>query len=125
MKAAIRVLQILVRLCFLVLIVLGIMFWTGHALNLIQLHMTLGIVLVLALWLTSILAAVARAPLGMVAAGLIWGVIVLVLGMTQMRLLPGSMHWIVQVTHLLIGMGAIGLNERLSMTALRNLGPAS
>jgi hypothetical protein len=42
----------LVRLCFVVLLVLGIAFWTGHGLSYIPLHMIVGIVLVVALWLT-------------------------------------------------------------------------
>jgi hypothetical protein len=114
MNAFVTILQWLVRVCFLVLLILGIAFWTGHGLSLIPLHMSVGFVLVLSLWLTSIIAAVARAPVGIAVAGIVWGIIVLAFGMQQMSLLPGSSHWIVQVVHLLLGMGAIGLNERLA-----------
>jgi len=117
MKTTITVLQWIVRLCFLALLVLGIAFWTGHGLSLIPLHTAVGTVLVLGLWITSGLAAAARAPAGMVAAGFIWGIVVLAFGATQMSILPGPSHWIIQVTHLLVGMAAVGLNERLARTA--------
>jgi len=107
----------LVRLCFAALLVLGIVFWTGHGLSLIPAHMIVGIILVVSLWLTSILAAVARAPLGFVALGLLWGALTIWFGVNQMSFLPGSAHWVVQVAHLLIGMVAAGLNERIGALA--------
>jgi hypothetical protein len=121
MKTVVTILQMLVRLCFLVLLVLGIMFWTGQGLSLIPLHMGVGYILVVSLWLTSIIAAIARAPIGLVIVGLIWGLIVVGLGIEQMTLLVGSSHWIVQVLHLLAGMVAIGLNERLASLAKQRL----
>jgi hypothetical protein len=121
MNTIVTILQMLVRLCFVVLLVLGIMFWTGHGLSYIPLHMIVGIVLVGSLWLTSIIAATVRAPIGLVIVGLVWGVIVVGLGMKQMALLPGSSHWVIQVLHLLVGMGAIGLNERLASLAKHRL----
>jgi len=114
MKTTIAVLQNLVRLCFLILLALGIAFWTGHWFALMPLHMSVGILLVLGLWSTSILAATARVPAGLVIAGIVWGVIVIAFGMKQMTLLTGSAHWVVQAGHLLVGMAAIGLNERLA-----------
>jgi hypothetical protein len=121
MNTVITILQMLVRLCFVVLLVLGIAFWTGHGLKYIPLHMIVGIALVVSLWLTSIIAATVRAPVGLVIAGLVWGVIVVGLGIKQMELLPGSAHWIIQMLHLLVGMGAIGLNERLASLAKQRL----
>ena len=121
MKAMVTILQMLVRLCFVVLIVLGIAFWTNHWLSLVPIHMGVGLLLVLSLGLTSIIAAVARAPVGLVIAGLVWGAIVIALGMNQTSLLAGSSHWVVQVTHLLVGMAAIALNERLAMLTKERL----
>jgi len=114
MNTVVTIFQMLVRLCFVVLLVLGIAFWTGHGLSYIPLHMIVGIVLVVSLWFTSIIAATVRAPIGLVIVGLIWGLIVIGLGMKQMILMPGPYHWVIQVLHLLVGMGAIGLNERLA-----------
>jgi hypothetical protein len=114
MIGLVKTLRWIVRLCALALVVLGIGFWTGNWMELIPLHMTLGIVLVVSFWITALAALSVRAPAGMVIAALVWGAVVVWLGMTQMRLLPGSAHWVVQVIHLLIGLGAAGFNERLS-----------
>jgi hypothetical protein len=96
------------------MIVLGLLFWTGNALNFIGLHMLLGMVLVLLLWALAIMAARSGVSLGLVALGIAWGLIVVALGMTQTRLLPGDAHWVIRLLHLLVGMGAIGIAERLA-----------
>jgi hypothetical protein len=114
LKAVSGVLVILVRIMFLVQLVLGISFWTGHAFSLIGVHMLLGIAIVVCLWISSIVAAIVRAPAGIVVAGFVWGAIVVALGITQADLVPGTAHWTIQVLHLLVGFGAIGLNERLN-----------
>src|SRR4029077_7425301 len=114
MKATATFLQMLVRILFAIQLVAGIAFWTGHALNLIPAHMLLGIAIVVCLWISAIVAAVSRVPAGIVVAAIVWGAVVIALGMTQGTLLPGSAHWVIQVLHLLLGFGAIGLNERLS-----------
>ena len=114
MKIATTVLQTLVRLAGLTLIVLGVLFWTGHALTLIPVHMLVGFVLVLSLWALAILAARAGVHPAFVALAIVWGLIVPILGLTQQRLLPGDAHWVIQVLHLLVGLGAIGQAEGLA-----------
>jgi hypothetical protein len=114
MRTATTVIQMLIRLIGLIMIVLGVLFWTGNALNLIGLHMLLGITLVLLLWALAIMAARGGVSLGLVALAITWGLIVVALGMTQNRLLPGDVHWVIKVLHLLVGMGAIGIAERLA-----------
>lgn len=93
---------------------LGLLFWTGNALSLIPLHMLSGVVLVLALLGLAVLGAVAGAPVRFVALAVVWVVLVPVLGVTQDRLLPGSAHWLIQILHLLVGLGAIGQAENLA-----------
>ena len=114
MKIATTIAQTLVRICGLALLTLGLLFWTGNARGLIPLHMLLGLVLVLALWTLAGLAARAGVPIGLVALAVAWGLIVPALGLTQAQLLPGSAHWIIQVLHLLVGIGAIGQAEGLA-----------
>ena len=111
MKTTATVLQMLVRIIGPILIALGVLFWTGNATALIPIHMLLGITLVLLLWALAILGAVAGVNPGFVALALAWGLIVPILGLSQFQLLPGSMHWIIQVLHLLVGLGAIGLAD--------------
>jgi hypothetical protein len=114
MKTATTALQLLVRLDGVALIVLGTLFWTGNALDLVSVHMLLGITLVLALWTLALLAALAHVNPGLVALAFVWGLIVPILGLTQTRLLPGSAHWLIQILHLLVGLGAIGQAEGLA-----------
>jgi hypothetical protein len=114
MKIATTTARMLVRLTGAIQIVLGLLFWTGNALNLIPIHMLSGTVLVLALWALAFLAARAGVDGRRVALAIAWGLIVLILGLTQSRLLPGAFHLLVQVVHLLIGLGAIGQAEWLA-----------
>ena len=106
--------QTTVRLCFVVLIVLGVLFWTGRADSLIPLHQFLGFVLVLALWTLAVLAARSHVPVVLVAIAILWGLLLPVFGLTQTRIVPGSFHWIVQVLHLLVGLAAVGQAENLA-----------
>ena len=115
MRAAATILRIFVGLDGLILIALGLLFWTGNADPLVPVHMLLGIALVLALWVLAGLAAVAGVNLGLVALAFVWGLVVPLLGLTQTRLLPGGAHWLVQVLHLLVGITAIALAQVLAM----------
>ena len=114
MRTATTIIQMLIRLLGLIMLVLGLLFWTGNALALIPVHMLLGIALVLLLWVQAALAARAGAGAGLVALAAVWGLVVVALGMTQTRLLPGDFHWVIRVLHLLVGLAAIGLAERLA-----------
>jgi hypothetical protein len=114
LRTASVVLQWLVRLTGLVQLALGALFWTANALALVPLHMFVGLVLVLGLWGQAALAARAGLPVGQVALAVVWGAVVPALGMTQAQILPGELHWVVQVVHLLVGIGAIGQAEALA-----------
>lgn len=124
MNAA-TVLQMVVRLAGLILIVLGILFWTGNADALIPVHTLIGVILVLALWGLSALAAQAGVPQGLVGLAALWGLVTAILGLTQERLLTGNAHWVIQILHLLVGLGAIGLAESLGARIRRGRSPAS
>ena len=114
MKATANILRILVSAIGAIMIVLGILFWTGNALTLVTLHMLLGVTLVLLLWVIAIMAMVARANTVLALVGLVWGLIVPILGVTQFQLLPGSLHWMIQALHLLVGLFAIALANILA-----------
>lgn len=106
--------QMLVRVCGLILVVLGVSFWTGHALTLIPVHRQLGYLFVLSLWTLAVLGAAADAAPRLVVLTVAWGLVVAALGMTQDRLLIGDAHWVIKVLHLLVGLGAIGQAEGLA-----------
>ena len=125
MKTVTTVVHMLLRLAGLTAIVLGVLFWTGNALSLIPIHMLVGFVVVLSLWTLAVLAARAGVQRGLVALALVWGLIVPILGIMQNRLLPGSAHWVIQVVHLLVGMGAVGQGEGLATRMKQARTPAS
>lgn len=114
MKATANVLRILVSAIGAIMIVLGLLFWTGNAGALIPLHMLLGIVLVVLLWVIAVMALVARVNPFLALVGIIWGFIVPILGMTQQQILPTSAHWLIQALHLLVGLTAIALANILA-----------
>lgn len=102
----------------LALIVLGVLFWTGRALALLPFHMLLGALFVVCLWILVALALLVRAARGLALVTLAWSLVVLVLGVTQLRLLPGSSHWVVQSMHLAVGLIAMGLGHALARATL-------
>ena len=114
-----------IRLGGLVMIVLGLLFWSGNAFTFLNLHMTLGSLLVLALWLLAGIYATRKgANLGLAAGAFLVGIVVLGVGMTQTRLLPGSAHVVIEALHLLLGLTLIGFGELLN-GRLRRLNPGA
>jgi hypothetical protein len=124
MKMAVTVVHMLLRLAGAIALILGLLFWTRNALALTPVHSLAGLVVVLSLWTLAALAARAGVNLGLVVLAVVWGLIVPIQGLTQTQLLPGGAHWIIQVLHLLIGIGAIGLGERLAASIKRAQVPA-
>ena len=108
----IRIASIVLRVCGTLAVLLGLLFWTGNALNLIGLHMLLGVLVVLSLWVIGVGQALAPGgswPLAAVA--LVAGALVVVVGIRQSTLLVGPLHWVIQVVHLLLGMLAVGIGQ--------------
>ncbi|MDE2052701.1 MAG: hypothetical protein KGJ72_16970, partial [Gammaproteobacteria bacterium] len=96
------------------LLVLGILFWTGRALSLLQLHMMLGGLFVISLWALALVGLLGSGTRGFALVVLVWGLIVPALGVMQVSLLPGSDHWVIQAAHLLVGLIAMGLGHGLA-----------
>jgi hypothetical protein len=89
MKFAIMGTRALVGITGVLQVVLGVLFWTGHALVLVPLHMMIGVVFVLALWSLAVLSARAGVHAGLVATAIVWGLVIPAFGVTQMGILPG------------------------------------
>jgi len=119
MKSAVTTLRILVRLCGLILIVLGIIFWTGHALGLVLLHMIVGLVLAVCLWVLAFLAARAHIGGSFAALVAVWALLMVIFGAVHVNLMPGRAHWVTQVLHLLVGLAALGMGDQLGMRLSR------
>ncbi len=125
MRSTVTAVQMFVRAAGVVQLVLGIVFWTGNALGLVDLHQLLGILLVLALWTQAVLAARAGVPPGLVAVAAVWGLLVPIVGLAQRDLLPGSAHWVIEVVHLLLGLGLLGLADTLAARAKARQAPVA
>jgi hypothetical protein len=110
---AIKVALATLLLCGALLLVLGVVIWTGHGDPLIPVHVAIGVVLVLTLWILSVIAGRSGVPAGTVAFAAGWGVLVVLLGLAQEDLVPGAWHWTIQVLHVAISMGAIWWGRRL------------
>lgn len=119
MIVLLRTARIVMRACAAVLVVLGILFWTGHELALVPAHAAVGLLFVVAMWAIAIAGAAKGAPRSLTVLTVVWGFVVFWLGMHQATILPTSAHWIVEVLHLLVGLAGVGIAERVAGSALR------
>ena len=109
-----RVLNIMIRACGGATLALGLTFWLGYAQSLTLLHIRFGIGVVLALWALAAIAWWKTTHPRLALFATAWGLATLVFGMTQIQLVPGPFHWIVEVAHLGVGVVAIALGAQLA-----------
>ena len=106
-----------VRLGGLIMLVLGLLFWTGNALTLVQEHMTLGLLVVLALWVLAATAMQKGVGVGLVIGAFVLGLVVIGFGMAQESLMSGATRVVVElirIVHLLLGLALISFGEILT-----------
>jgi hypothetical protein len=115
MSMTATVAQWIVRITGVLQLILGLLLWTGDVpASLIPVHILIGVILILALWLLAATASTQGVPIGMAVGVAILGLITLIIGGTQRDLLPDpGTHWIIQVIHLFLGMAAVGSGEML------------
>jgi hypothetical protein len=111
-----------VRVAGLTLLVLGIIIWTGHGDSLIRTHALLGVCFVLSLWTVAVIGLTSRIGFVLPARLIIWGIVIGWFGMSQHELLKGSLHWMIQVLHVAVGLIAIGLAEVVSARVTKAAG---
>ena len=101
------------RTCVVLTLILGILFWTGNAADsLVLVHMGLGILVVLSLWALGLAQALTKGgSWGLAIGAVVLGIILAASGGTQDEILTGSLHWVIQGIHLLLGLSALGLGE--------------
>ena len=109
-----RVLLNLMRVSAMLQLIVGVGLWSGHWYSLLPLHWANGVLFVLLLWTMALVALVQRRAVGVALGAILWGLIVVALGFAQQGILPGSLHWIVRVLHLVIGLASLGFAERLA-----------
>ncbi|MBX5457353.1 MAG: hypothetical protein IRZ31_10675 [Thermogemmatispora sp.] len=109
---AIKIASFVLRIAGLLALILGVLFWTGNAAQLVPLHMLLGFLVVLALWVVGIGQALVRGgSLAIAVLAVIVGLLLPIIGLMQNSWLLNSSHWVIQVVHLLVALLAIGTGE--------------
>ena len=108
----ITLLRWIARIGGLLALVLGLML-SRVAPSALRIHMTLGIMVALALAILAGLAMLKSLSLPIARMAFIWAGAAIYIGFAQGRLLPGDNHWIIEVLHALLGIGAIGFAEML------------
>jgi hypothetical protein len=114
MRAVVMPLIMLARVSWLVQLVIGSLFWTGHLTGLVPLHIIVGLIFVFTLWALAALALMSKTGGTMAWVALAWGLLTLLLGLGQVRILVGDPHPIAQIVHLLVGIAALGFAEDLA-----------
>jgi hypothetical protein len=112
-----KVLLMFVRVSFVVQLVLGIGFLTGHFVDLVMIHQAIGTLFVLALWGVAIVALRSGAAKGPAIVAIVLGLVIAGFGSAQTQIMIGDMHWIVRVVHLVLAMVAMPIAERLARTS--------
>jgi hypothetical protein len=109
-----KILQLILRIAGVIQLILGIVVWIGSADSLVSIHILLGVVITLALFLLVYQALRAGVNRWLVALAGLWAIGLPVWGMLQEHIFPGAYEWLAQVLHLLCGIGALGLAEMLA-----------
>jgi len=110
------------RLAVLLALILGILFWTGNFQNLTLIHMLLGFIVVISLWVIGLAQGFTKGgSFGLAVATFVVGLLLTIVGLYQDNWLIGSAHWVIQVIHLLLGLSAIGLGEMIAARTRRRL----
>jgi hypothetical protein len=116
----VRIISLIARIALMTTLVLGLLFWLTQASFLsmlpggvtqiiIAVHLILGPTGALFLLALSSVAIFTRGTRLLGVGGIIYPFIMTALGLTQTQLLIGNLHWLIQIAHLLIGIGAMYL----------------
>ena len=102
--------QWVIRICGVLALILGILFWTGTAPDaLIPVHIILGVLVTLSLWVLGFVFGRSRGGnWGLAAVAIVWGLLVIGVGGSQIGQDPSTVG---KILHLLIGLIAIGIGE--------------
>lgn len=115
---AVRIIRVIAGIAGLGALTLGLLFWIVN-MNFIGLHMLFGLIVALSLLILGIVGVFTGGMRLLGAIGIVYALIVPVFGVTQATLLVGSLHWLIQTAHLLVGLGALALIGVLSIRYLR------
>jgi hypothetical protein len=123
---AVRVVDMVLRVCFVINLLLGILFWTSNALGLVLVHMLLGIVIVACVWFLGLAQATIKdGSIGLMVGTFVMGLLLAIVGLFQQGWLTGSSHWIIRVLHLLVALATVGVGEAAAARYRRGIAAAA
>lgn len=111
---SISILEWTIRIAGLGALLLGLLIWIIQ-LDAINIHMLFGLIVALALLITSLLAVFARGMRVWGIVGIVYALVLPVFGLNQMYLLIGDLHWLIQAAHMLVGIGALALAGMMTL----------
>jgi hypothetical protein len=114
-----RIIQIVAGIAGVVALVLGLSIWLAQTYAVLPVHMILGLIVTLGLLIFSIMALLTSELRVLGVIGIIYAVIVPVFGLTQTSILPGDLHWLIRIAHLLVGVGAMALMGNIGARYVR------
>ena len=110
MQVTLTVTQMLIRICGVLLLILGLLIRAENMYNLLQAHIGIGYILVLSVIVFAFAAWRLGAPLGMTIGLIVVGLAVAGMGFGQQSL---GLAWWAQLLHVLLGVAAIGMAEAI------------
>ena len=115
---AVRIIRGVAGVAGLGALTLGLLFWIAN-IDFISLHMLFGLVVALSLLTLGVVGVMTSGMRLLGIIGIIYALLVPAFGVTQATLLVGSLHWLIQAAHLLVGLGALALAGILGTRYLR------
>ncbi len=115
---AVRTIQWIGGIAGLGALTLGLLFWIANV-DFINIHMLLGLTVALALLVLGVVAVCTRGLRILGAVAIVYALLLPVFGLRQATLLIGSMHWLIQIAHMLVGIGGLALIGIISARYLR------
>ncbi|HET8844031.1 MAG TPA: hypothetical protein VFN35_21375 [Ktedonobacteraceae bacterium] len=118
---AVHIISLLGRLAFMLTMIIGLLFWVAQIsflsilfqfllqIGLRNIHELLGIVGAAALLTLGILAVRVRGARLSGVGSIFYAFLLPAFGLTQAAILVGNLHWLIQIFHLLVGIGAMYL----------------
>jgi hypothetical protein len=114
MTAFVKVLDRGLRVIAGAALLLGVAFWFGYARELTVVHMGLGSLMVVCLWVLAVVVWLRTRRTGLTALALAWGAGTWAFGVFQAAILPGPAHGVIAVAHLAAGVAAVVIGGRLA-----------
>lgn len=118
MTGLVTALRWVARIDGLVALILGGILWTG-SMGQLKTHILTGFIMSVALLLIGLLGFFARIKPVMPIIAIGWAILLPYIGFAQLHWMPGASHVVIQVIHLLIGIGAIGIVEAVGAKITR------